>query len=44
MYTVLHFLKKKIFLLTQSKYRLEKNFQTHGISEGNEFIKNKEQR
>ena len=42
MYTVLHFLKKKIFLLMQSKHRFEKNFQTHSISEGSAFIKSRD--
>ena len=31
-------------LLMQSKHVLEKNFQTQSISEGSDFIKNKEQR
>ena len=32
------------FLSWQSKYGLDMNFQTQRISEGSEFIKNKEQR
>lgn len=32
------------FMLWLSERRLEKSFQTLSISEGNEFIKNKEQR
>ena len=34
----------KSTLFKQSERALEKNFQTQGISEGSEFIKNKEQR
>ena len=31
-------------MLGHSEHRLEENFQTQGIAEGSEFIKNKEQR
>ena len=37
-------LARGILLLRQSKCMLEKNFQTQNLSEGSQFIKNKEQR